>query len=569
MLLAGFSTQLTQPQPHEPGQHPLLEAAMAHAASAPRLVQALLRHYTTRAPAPARIPLYDAAASPGMLRSALLAPVTYAASLLVGGAGGGGGGGAAPAAAAVAAARGPPAPLADAAGLVLLVLVHHAQEGCANPFRGALCDACDDDARPAGSAAAGAGSEGGAPADPERALGGSGAETAVSFSRLYQALCTGLARRSEASVLLLYSCLHGNVAFRDALLTRPDLDALLLPLLALLYDAHAPGRPPNGTYMLLIILLILTQDAAFHAAAHALVLRGVPWYRERVLRRISCGSLLVLLLARCVASALASPGGGDVYLHTNCLAALANCAPHCASLSGVAAQRLVSLFHALARRAERLAAASHADADVFADLARLELEVLNATLTHALPRNPELVYALLQRPDVFTPWRGHARLGDLTENVMAVIDWFSARLDAEQGGGAEQAAAAAAAHAPGLPVVGGAPPPPAALLPPPPRVWSAGAALERVRAHALAWRSDSLRLFEQLRFTYEEEACPEEFFVPYVWRLIVDARAPSVWHDASLVLLTSADGDEPPMAQGARESGAASAGAALAVDVRA
>jgi hypothetical protein len=362
-------------------------------------------------------------------------------------------------------------------------------------------------------------------------------------------------------VLLLYSCLHGNVAFRDALLTRPDLDALLLPLLALLYDAHAPGRPPNGTYMLLIIILILTQDAAFHAAAHALLLRGVPWYRERVLRRISCGSLLVLLLARCVASALASPGGGDVYLHTNCLAALANCAPHCASLSGVAAQRLVSLFHALARRAERLAAASHADADVFADLARLVLEVLNATLTHALPRNPELVYALLQRPDVFTPWRGHARLGDLTENLMAVIDWFSARLDAEQGGGADQtaAAAAAAAHAPGLPVVAGAPLPAlpaAAVLPLPPRVWSAGAALERVRAHALAWRSDSLRLFEQLRFTYEEEARPEEFFVPYVWRLIADARAPAAWLDASLVLLATADGDE--LAQGA-----------LAVDVRA
>jgi hypothetical protein len=45
-----------------------------------------------------------------------------------------------------------------------------------------------------------------------------------------------------------------------------DLDTLLLPLLHMLYGAA--GRAPSHLYMLLIILLILTQDASFAANVH-------------------------------------------------------------------------------------------------------------------------------------------------------------------------------------------------------------------------------------------------------------------------------------------------------------
>jgi hypothetical protein len=40
----------------------------------------------------------------------------------------------------------------------------------------------------------------------------------------------------------------------------------------------------------------------------------------------------------------------DVYLHTNCLAILANMAPHLHRLSAYASQRLVSLFDMLSRK---------------------------------------------------------------------------------------------------------------------------------------------------------------------------------------------------------------------------
>ncbi|KAK2439314.1 dyggve-melchior-clausen syndrome protein [Trifolium repens] len=48
-------------------------------------------------------------------------------------------------------------------------------------------------------------------------------------------------------------------------------------------------------------------------------------------------------------------GRKDVYLHTTCLATLANMAPHVHHLSAYASQRLVSLFDMLSRKYNKLA----------------------------------------------------------------------------------------------------------------------------------------------------------------------------------------------------------------------
>ena len=39
------------------------------------------------------------------------------------------------------------------------------------------------------------------------------------------------------------------------------------------------SRTPNQIYMLLIIVLILSQDASFNANIHKLVIKDVPWYK--------------------------------------------------------------------------------------------------------------------------------------------------------------------------------------------------------------------------------------------------------------------------------------------------
>ena len=52
----------------------------------------------------------------------------------------------------------------------------------------------------------------------------------------------------------------------------------------------ASGRAPSHLYMLLIILLILTQDASFAVNVHKVQLTSVPWYKERLLNRTSLGA---------------------------------------------------------------------------------------------------------------------------------------------------------------------------------------------------------------------------------------------------------------------------------------
>lgn len=313
----------------------------------------------------------------------------------------------------------------------------------------------------------------------------------------------GLFLADEGVALLLYSFMNGNFAFLEYILVRTDLDILLLPILETLYNASK--KTPNQIYMLLIILLILSQDSSFNASIHKLILPSVPWYEERLVHHTSLGSLMVLVLIRTVKYNLSKLR--DIYLHTNCLAILANMAPHVIRLSSYASQRLVSLFDMLSRKYAKLAELKNdkilnasvpqiggAIADdmstelhIYTDFLRIVLEILNAILTYALPQNPEVVYAIMHRQEVFQPFKNHPRFYELLENVFTVLDFFNSRMDMHQMDGE----------------------------------WSVNKVLEVIIINCRSWRGERMKIFTQLRFTYEQESHPEEFFIPYVWRLIL------------------------------------------------
>ncbi|CAI5505919.1 unnamed protein product [Closterium sp. Naga37s-1] len=373
---------------------------------------------------------------------------------------------------------------------------------------------------------------------------GAGSEDVVriAFASLHDAL--GLCLTDDRATLLLYSLIHGNSAFLDYCLVRSDLDTLIMPLLEMLYNA--PRRTSNQMYMLLIILLILSQDASFNANVHKLILSSVPWYQERLLSRISLGSLMVIILIRTVKYNLSKLR--DIYLHTNCLATLANMAPHAHHLNAYASQRLISLFHMLARKYTKLStAAAHPmpskgdsqanaqgqqsanqDGDgagdgqptelhIYTDFLRIVLEIINAILTYALPRNPEVVYALLHRQELFVPFRNHPRFCELLQNIFTVIDFFNVRMDDHDVDGD----------------------------------WSVERVLDVVIANARTWRGEGMQMFTELKFTYEEEMHPEEFFVPYVWTLVV-AHSGIPWNPDCIAMFpvrssSSAEGISPAM----------------------
>lgn len=104
-----------------------------------------------------------------------------------------------------------------------------------------------------------------------------------------------------------------------------DLEALLLPLLSILYNAS--GRTPSQMYMLLIIILILSQDAAFARNIHTIALVSVPWYKDRLLHNTTLGtSPTVAASLRCVV------------VYCKCLTPLCTLigsSPHCMRNSGM------------------------------------------------------------------------------------------------------------------------------------------------------------------------------------------------------------------------------------------
>jgi hypothetical protein len=159
----------------------------------------------------------------------------------------------------------------------------------------------------------------------------------VSFAAVYELLTASTA--SETSVLLLYSLIHSHRGFKEFILVKSDIDLLVLPWLAILYEEYgtasgASSRTksdgsshfhPNRVYMLLILLLILSRDRGFVENIHRrLILKRVPFWLDNHLANISLGSTMMLVLMKVIQSNLYEPR--DHYVHTNCLAILSNIA---------------------------------------------------------------------------------------------------------------------------------------------------------------------------------------------------------------------------------------------------
>jgi hypothetical protein len=355
----------------------------------------------------------------------------------------------------------------------------------------------------------------------------------LSFVELYDALARNLV--SEDAVLLTYLLLHANPMFLDYCLARTDMDTLMVPLLRMLYGLGSGGHPQQ-VYMLLTIFLILTQDSLFNSAMHTVMVQApLPWLKERHVRpgSISVGSLTIVVLIRAALAAVAT--SRDSYLLTNCLAALANMSPHLRDLHPLAAERMVLLCDSLGKRLVRLGRALAATAAAppegavvltlepakrealeaehaaCTDYVRLALEIVNASITYALPRCKHLAYSLLYHRELFKNLgAADPQFADLVDNIELVA--------------AHLKSAVAAATPEG------------------------GAALSAEETMAIVERSlrnaqgisARLKHFPEMSFQYEEQDCPHDFFVPYVWGIALRATAKEFgWKTERVILPVS------------------------------
>ncbi|XP_040597521.1 dymeclin isoform X2 [Mesocricetus auratus] len=334
----------------------------------------------------------------------------------------------------------------------------------------------------------------------------------INFNSLYTALCEQ--QTSDQATLLLYTLLHQNSNVRTYMLARTDMENLVLPILEILY--HVEERNSHHVYMALIILLILTEDDGFNRSIHEVILKNITWYSERVLTEISLGSLLILVVIRTIQYNMTRTR--DKYLHTNCLAALANMSAQFRSLHQYAAQRIISLFSLLSKKHNKVLeqatqslrgslGSSDAplpdyaqDLSVIEEVIRMMLEIINSCLTNSLHHNPNLVYALLYKRDLFEQFRTHPSFQDIMQNIDLVISFFSSRL---LQAGAEL---------------------------------SVERVLEIIKQGVVALPKDRLKKFPELKFKYVEEEQPEEFFIPYVWSLVYNSAVGLYWNPQDIQL---------------------------------
>jgi hypothetical protein len=142
----------------------------------------------------------------------------------------------------------------------------------------------------------------------------------------------------------------------------------------------------------------------------------------------------------------------DKYLHTNCLAALANMSSQFQNLHTYITQRIISLFNLLSRKhsksleliqqhskREHTASATMIttniqtlasndeqlneciqDLSIIEDVMRTILEIINSCLTHTLRYNINLIYALLYNREIFENYRAHPNFQDILQNIDTV-----------------------------------------------------------------------------------------------------------------------------------------------------
>ncbi|KNC27216.1 Dymeclin [Lucilia cuprina] len=322
----------------------------------------------------------------------------------------------------------------------------------------------------------------------------------IDFSAVYETLCRIVT--IDQATLLLYLLLHRNERFYRFVMAQQDLEKLVTPILQTLY--HAPDSTSHHIYMSLIVLLILSEDDSFNKNVHNIMLKNITWYTERTISEISLGGLLILVVIRTIQYNMLKMR--DKYLHTNCLAALANMSGQFRNLHPYVAQRLISLFETLAKKHTRLDAqlkepvnsavfvnVSTTPEDMLQDLTVLEevlrmvLEILNSCLSNQLVYCPNLVYTLLYKRSVFEGFRSHHAFQDIIQNIDMVVGFFSSRLQRVQEQRGEL---------------------------------GVNEVFEVISKGASQWSSDRLRKFPDLKFKYVEEDAPEEFFIPYVWTLV-------------------------------------------------
>ncbi|KAF9205313.1 hypothetical protein BGZ49_004213 [Haplosporangium sp. Z 27] len=312
----------------------------------------------------------------------------------------------------------------------------------------------------------------------------------ISFRKIFHVICQQI--HCEEVCLLLHVLLVENTYFRTYVLSRTDPETLYLPILRMVYEGVEGKTNYSQVYVLLVILLLFSQDDVFNDSIQKITMTYQPWFTERLLKSISLGGLAVAIIIRTIQYNLAQHK--DVYFHTNSLAILANMSCSLQDIHPYVSQRLVTLFDIVARRYQKLVNKQmqvdenidkNPDVIIYGDMVILVLEIINSTLTHKLKANPQLVYSLLHKQEMFAYFREDLKFKDLINNIEQAVNYFQQKVSEAN-----------------------------IKAPTPEEV------AHVIQMASRTWPPNLMKTFPDIKFEYEEEEQSNEFFCPYVWSLL-------------------------------------------------
>jgi len=332
---------------------------------------------------------------------------------------------------------------------------------------------------------------------------------------------------TEVGALLLYSLFQSSPIFAASVAVRSDLDTLVLPLLRTLYFASSPKyysgsmqagritqdgstvsirncpfRSSSQLYVIMILLLLFSQDASFGPDAFRRVtVATVPWHKERMLKNVSLGSLILLTLLRAIVFNLNRLQDG--FLLSNCCAVLMNLSPHVVQLNDYAAMRLASVTASFVKKYAAMVTKNGGKKEpqddlsslmgMYGEVSRTLLRLIqHCTSPRNIDKNSNLVYALVyHQTDFKVAFSKKDVTFDKKETlrVQMVIEMADKLI--QDNGEARTA--------------------PKALK----------VLRESMEALKEAAKGSLEKEESDFTFSYEEEADPEIFFVPYIWEVIV------------------------------------------------
>eukprot|EP01080_Neovahlkampfia_damariscottae_P004087 gene4087-7376_t len=300
----------------------------------------------------------------------------------------------------------------------------------------------------------------------------------------------------EMCTLIFYSIFHENDRFKKFVFESDEIKRLVISILHKLYAS--PNEKENHIYMMLIILTILTEDSNLVKKLFEIKVPSIPWYKDRIIKDINLGSLMMLILLKSVLHDVGVQK--DMFLGNNCLAIISNISIYMKEVDSSASQRLLFLISTLNKRYNRLDETFEDERDAYLKFIQIAIEIINTCLTYNLSKNIWLLYELLHQREVFEPLRKITMFSNYLTNIDVVLNHFDEKLLKEK------------------------------------KTWSIDEVISLLKKEIKNWKSDQLKIYEHYNFRYSEDSNTENFFYPFIWENIFEHFYDSQW-DLSKVKL--------------------------------